>query len=64
MPDMTGWELAHAAKQKYPDLKVIYTSGRIKTYPIEQHGMDYGPLIPKPWPGNQLREKVRSVLGR
>src|ERR1700689_3445552 len=25
MPNMTGWELAHAAKQKYPDLKIIYT---------------------------------------
>jgi CheY-like chemotaxis protein len=64
MPDMTGWELAHAAKQKYPDLKVIYTSGYIKTYPIGQHGMGYGPLIPKPWRGNQLREKMRMVLGR
>jgi CheY-like chemotaxis protein len=64
MPNMTGWELAHAAKQKYPDLKVIYTSGYIKTYPIGQHGMGYGPLLPKPWRGNQLREKVRTVLGR
>jgi CheY-like chemotaxis protein len=63
MPNMTGWELAHAAKQKYPDLKVIYTSGYIKTYPIGQHGMGYGPLLPKPWRGNQLREQVRAVLG-
>jgi CheY-like chemotaxis protein len=63
MPNMTGWELAHVAKQKYPDLKVIYTSGYIKTYPIGQHGMGYGPLLPKPWRGNQLHEQVRAVLG-
>jgi len=64
MPNMTGWELAHAAKQQYPDLKVIYTSGYIKSYPIGQHGMGYGPLLPKPWRGNQLRQQVRAVLGR
>ena len=64
MPNMTGWELAHAAKQKYPDLKVIYTSGYIKTYPVGQHGMGYGTLLPKPWRGNQLREKVRMALER
>ena len=64
MPNMTGWELAHAAKQKYPYLKVIYTSGYIKSYPIGQHGMGYGPLLPKPWRGNQLRQHVRAVLGR
>ena len=29
MSDMTGWELAHVAKQKHPDLKVIYTSGHV-----------------------------------
>ena len=63
MPNMTGWELAHAAKQKYSDLKVIYTSGYIKTYPIGQHGMGYGPLFPKPWRGNQLHQQVRAVLG-
>jgi CheY-like chemotaxis protein len=63
MPNMTGWELAHAAKQRYPDLKVIYMSGFIKTYPIGRHGMGYGPLLPKPWRGNQLRQQVRAVLG-
>ena len=54
MPNMTGWELAHGAKQKYPDLKVIYTSGYIETYPI----------VSKPWHGNLLRENLRTVLGR
>lgn len=64
MPKMTGWELAHMAKQQYPDLKVIYMSGYIKTYPIGRHGMGYGPLISKPWRDAQLRQHVRAALGR
>jgi CheY-like chemotaxis protein len=48
MPNMTGWELAHAAKQKYPDLKVIYTSGYIKSYPIGEHGRAMGRCCPNP----------------
>jgi CheY-like chemotaxis protein len=41
MPNMTGWELAHAAKQKYPDLKVNYTSGYIKnvSHRTTRHGL-------------------------
>ena len=39
MPNMTGWELAHAAKQVHPDLKVIYTTGYINKYPIRQYGV-------------------------
>jgi len=63
MPDMSGWELAHTAKQQHPDLKVIYTSGYIKTYPIGQHGVGYGPLLAKPWRSDQLRQHVESVFG-
>jgi CheY-like chemotaxis protein len=62
MPDMSGWELAHTAKQKYPDLKVIYTSGYIKKYPIGQHGVGYGPLLAKPWRSDQLRQHVEGVF--
>lgn len=63
MPNMTGWELAHAAKQRYPDLKVIYVSGNFKTLPFGQHGIGYGPLVPKPWRANQLHDQIRAVLG-
>ncbi len=63
MPNMTGWELAHAAKQQKPDIKVIYMSGYMKTYPFGQHGLGYGPLLPKPWRTNQLHQQVRAALG-
>jgi CheY-like chemotaxis protein len=63
MPNMTGWELAHKAKQKHPGLKVIYVSGFIKTLPFGQHGLGYGPLLAKPWRGSQLHDQIRAVLG-
>ena len=63
MPNMTGWELAHTAKQKYPDLKVIYVSGYLKTLPFGQHGIGYGPLLAKPWRGQQLHDQIRALLG-
>jgi CheY-like chemotaxis protein len=63
MPDMTGWELAHAAKQTRPDLKIIYTSGYIKQLPFGEHGLGYGPLLAKPWRHEQLRQRVTEVLG-
>lgn len=62
MPNMTGWELAHAAKQKYPDLKVIYVSGELKTLPFGQHGIGYGPLLAKPWRVEQLHDQIMAVL--
>lgn len=63
MPNMTGWELAHTAKQQKPDLKVIYMSGFVKTYPFGQHGLGYGPLLSKPWRTTQLHQQLRSALG-
>jgi CheY-like chemotaxis protein len=63
MPGMTGWELAHIAKQMRPELKVLYTSGYTKQLPFGQHGLGHGPLLPKPWRPDQLREKVTQVLG-
>ena len=63
MPNMTGWELAHKAKQKHPGLKVIYVSGFIKTLPFGQHGLGYGPLLAKPWRSSQLHDQIRAVLG-
>jgi CheY-like chemotaxis protein len=58
MPKMTGWELAHVAKQQYPDLKVIYTSGYIKTYPIGQHGMGYSNTYGRFSGGSAARSEI------
>jgi len=63
MPGMTGWELAHTAKQLRPALKVLYTSGYLKQLPFGEHGLGHGPLLQKPWRVEQLRAKVAELLG-
>ncbi len=62
MPGMTGWELAHEAKKVRPDLRVIYTSGFSRDVPFGEHGIGYGPLLPKPWLPRQLHEHVLKIL--
>src|SRR5690242_4330355 len=44
-----GFELAHRAKQIRPDLRVVYTTGFVKDLPWGQHGIGYGPMLPKPY---------------
>jgi CheY-like chemotaxis protein len=63
MPGMTGWDLAHRAKQIRPELKILYTSGYVAEIPVGEHGLGYGPLLPKPWRGAQLEEQVGQLLG-
>jgi PAS domain S-box-containing protein len=63
MPGMSGRELADAARERQPKLKVLYTSG----YPRNaiQHGgrLDAGvEMIAKPFTYAALAQKVRDVL--
>jgi two-component system cell cycle response regulator CpdR len=52
-----GVELAHFAKQRYPDIHVIVTSGLEVTKNLPEGAM----FIPKPWlPLDVLREAERS----
>jgi CheY-like chemotaxis protein len=62
MPGMDGFELAHRAKEFRAELPVIYTSGYNNVPRWGEHGLGYGPLIPKPWPGNELLEQVAKAL--
>ncbi len=59
---MDGWDLAHRAKERRPDLKVLYTSGHSKRMLSEDKASGYGPLLPKPWRIEQLETFVRQVL--
>jgi CheY-like chemotaxis protein len=62
MPGMNGFELAHLAKQKRPDVKVVYTSGFTRELPWGKHGVGYGPLIEKPWKAPDLGEQIARVF--
>ena len=61
MPGMDGWALGRAAKQRFPDLKVLYVSGFIKNWD-SLPAKEYGPILPKPWRSQQFYEAVNRVL--
>jgi PAS domain S-box-containing protein len=63
MPDMTGRRLADLAKEKRPDLKVLYTTGYTRNAVVHNGMLDPGTnFLPKPFGVDQLAEKVRRVL--
>ena len=51
-----GWELGPRARAARPDLRLIYTSGNSYKPVPEGESTGYGPLLPKPWRPEQLRE--------
>ena len=61
MPDMTGRELANAARRRVPDLRVLFTSGYTREQRAEG-AADGPPLLPKPFNLHQLGQRVREAL--
>lgn len=63
MPGMSGSELAHAARERQPALKVLYTSGYTRNAIVHGGRLDPGvEMIPKPFAFSALAQKVRDVL--
>jgi CheY-like chemotaxis protein len=65
MPGDGGLALADAAKQLRPALRVVYTSGYIKTAPFgsgASGGPSFGTLVNKPWRAERLRWAVAEAL--
>jgi PAS domain S-box-containing protein len=59
MPDMTGYELAEAAREVRPDLKILFTSGFAEASP---HNGRVGLLLSKPYRLIDLRRMIRAAL--
>jgi signal transduction histidine kinase len=63
MPGMSGREVAEAALRRLPHLKVLYTTGYTRNAIAHGGRLDDGvELLVKPFTGDQLARKVRSVL--
>ena len=63
MPGMTGAELARAAREQRPDLKVLLTSGYAKHAELRDgNSADGFPLLAKPYRVEELATKIRTVL--
>jgi len=63
---MDGFELAHQAKQIRPNLRILYTSGRVPDVPLPwgEKGIGYGHFLPKPWRLNELGGEVERALNQ
>lgn len=65
MPGMSGRELADAARERQPGLKVLYTSGYTRNAIVHGGRLDPGvELIAKPFTYQALAQKVRDMLDR
>lgn len=63
MPEMSGPQLAAAAQDKYPKLKVLFTTGYTRNAIVHNGVLDAGTqLLQKPFSIDQLAAKIRQVL--
>lgn len=63
MPEMSGPQLAAAAKARMPDLKVLFTTGYTRNAIVHNGTLDAGTqLLQKPFSVDQLAAKIREVL--
>jgi len=63
MPGMNGRELAAAVRERWPALKVLYTTGYTRNAIVHNGVLDAGvAIIAKPFSLEQLAKKVREVL--
>jgi CheY-like chemotaxis protein len=63
MPGMNGRNLADAAQQRRPGLKVLYMTGYSRNAIVHQGRLDAGvSLMQKPFSQNVLAMRVRTIL--
>ena len=62
---MNGRQMADAARQVRPDLKILFITGYAENAAIGAHGLDPGMyLIAKPFAMDSLGAHVRAIVGR
>jgi CheY-like chemotaxis protein len=63
MPGMTGRELADQVKGRWPDIRILFTTGYTRNAIVHGGRLDPGVhLLPKPYTSAALSRKVRAVL--
>ena len=63
MPDMSGRQLADRAREKRPELRVLYTTGYTRNAIVHNGMLDPGTnLLTKPFSFEELAAKVRKIL--
>jgi len=65
MPEMNGRRLADAARERWPDLRFVFTTGYTRNAIVHHGRLDDGvALLQKPFTTAQLAAKIRSELDR
>lgn len=63
MPQMSGRQLADAVSEKWPTIRVLYTTGYTRNAIVHNGVLDHGvSLLAKPFSLEQLAHKIREVL--
>lgn len=59
MPEVSGWEVAHACRARYPKLHVVYVTGFVEEQADPVPG---GVILPKPYRGSRLVSVLKELL--
>lgn len=63
MPVMDGYQLAKKVNEKYPEIKVLLTSGFTDRRSLDELGSQlYNELLPKPYSSKELLNRVNELL--
>jgi CheY-like chemotaxis protein len=60
--DLSGFELAKAAREKNPNLKVLYTTGASVTDGMKAMIVEGGVMLLKPYTAPELAQTVKRLL--
>jgi CheY-like chemotaxis protein len=60
--DIAGFELARQARDRYPSLKVLYTTGQIIDDKMKALYVDGAAMLPKPYTDHALKDALQGVL--
>lgn len=59
--EMKGWDLAHRARELYPDIPVVYVTS-ISLDEWKANGVPHSILISKPFAPSQIRAAISDLL--
>ena len=60
--ELDGYALARRARERDPNLPIIYTTGFARVASVRSPGAPYGDTLPKPWRPSELLKLVSAVL--
>jgi CheY-like chemotaxis protein len=63
MPQMSGRQLADVVQEKWPTIRILYTTGYTRNAIVHNGVLDHGvSLLAKPFSLEQLAHKIRELL--